>query len=155
MVGTCWFSILASEYLSRRDIVFLDCKLWKRIILFTFMLLLKCLVVRFFRLSLFIAVEMLLLTAYPSRIPLGSPSVYCWCPWCSSWSFSVVVVVFCCFCCCFSEILFLFYCCCCFVCFFVSFRCLVHNVAYVHECPFLIVSSYRVTCTIKTLQNTQ
>lgn len=33
----------------------------------------KCLVVRFFRLSLFIAVEMLLLTAYPSRIPLGHP----------------------------------------------------------------------------------
>lgn len=54
----------------------------------------KCLVVRFFRLSLFIAVEMLLLTAYPSRIPLGSPSVYCCCPWCSFWSFSVVVVAF-------------------------------------------------------------
>ena len=89
----------------------------------------KCLVVRFFSLSLFTAVEMLLLTAYPSRIPGVTLSLLLM-------SMMLILVIFCC--CCFLLLfLLLFLNCfcffrCCFVCFFVSFRCLVPNVAYVH-----------------------
>ena len=61
----------------------------------------KCLVVRFFRLSLFIAVEMLLLTVYPSRIPGVTLSLLLM-------SMMLILVIVCCCCCFFMLLLLLF-----------------------------------------------
>ena len=104
----------------------------------------KCLVVRFFSLSLFTAVEMLLLTAYPSRLPGVTLSLLLM-------SMMLILVIFC-YCCCF-LLLFLLLFLICFVFFVVVlFACLVPNVAYVHgmfifDCLFIPSDVYNQDVT--------
>lgn len=89
----------------------------------------KCLVVRFFRLSLFIAVEMLLLTAYPSRIPGVTLSLLLM-------SMMLILVIFCCCCCFFLFFLLLFLFCFLFLLFCLLFCLISVSCAQCRLCPW-------------------